>query len=327
MENSYYDQLLPHFNYIISELEISFMTKHRCSRESDLFMNFHDLLTDRVHNFMKKYRPPENHDEHFKLIRGFITQYRKTIYYSGTVKDTYTKTNKIQSRQINIVTDDEKRFYHHGITSDQLISEENTEDKVIEMDLQKRVTRGFNLFMTYLSPFEKQFFKGMVQGKSTRSIVSDLGNGGFEPPSYDISQRLRNTLEFRLTCFFAQDREILYDKNLVLKSLNKFSKLNKRVFGISKLETIPTQEMLEYSIKKGFVKKDRNNSGIEISEKKQIVKSFDPDSKIQVYGTKYFAKSKVDFDGKKHDHYVVYIDHYLNMYDHVTKQNRSLRIS
>ena len=272
---------------------------------------------------MKKYNPPENHDEHFNLIRGFITQFRKTVYYSGTVKDSYTRTNRIHSRQINIVTDEEKKFYHHGISSDQLISEENVEEKVIEMVLQKRVTRGFNLFMTYLTPFEKQFFKGMIVGKSTRSIVSDLSNGGFEPPSYDISLRIRNTLEFRLTCFFAQEREILYDKKLVLKSLNKFPKLNKKVFGVNKLDEIPSQEQLEVSIKRQFTK--NRLSPEDISSKTVTVLSYDPESKIQIYGKKYFAKSKIDFNGKKHDHYVVYIDQYLNMYDHVTKQSKSLK--
>ena len=320
-QRSIYDQLKSSYGYIISELEMAFLTKHRCSKESELFLNFHDILLERVEKFMRIYKLPENVDDHFNLIRGFITQFRNTIYYDGAVKDTYTKTNRQFENCVNIVTDEEKSRYRSGITADQLVSDVDIEQEIIQLDIQERLRKAFNLFSTYLNPMEKLFFKEMVNGNQTSKIISKIGNSGFHPPTYDIALRIRKTIEFRLTCFFAQEKQIFLDKSIVLRSLNKFSKLNRRVFGEARLLEIPSQERLETAIKGKFLK---HNKQADKTVKISLVKQYDKDAKILNESKTYFAKSKIDSTGKKHDHWVVYINHGLHCYCHITDKSWKL---
>ena len=321
LQESVYGKLRSSYGYIIEQLEAAFLSQHRCSKESELYLNFHDMLIDRVEKFMRIYKLPENVDEHFNLIRGFITQFRTTVFYEGLVKNCYTKTNRQFERFINIVSEEDKSRYKIGITADQLAMDLDIEEEIIQLDMQARINKAFNQFSTYLNPMEKLFFRGMVNGDYTSDIIRRIGNSGFIPPSGDAGQRIRNTIEFRLTCFFAQDNYPLFDKSLVLRALNKFSKLNRRVFGEARLVEIPKQENLEKAIKGKFL--ERKSHSDEIG-KITLVKQYDQEAKILEHGKKTFAKSKVDFNGDPHKHWVVYINHGLHCYCHVTGKSWKL---
>lgn len=323
MDKHIYNELRENFGFIISELETSFLAQHKCSKESELYLNFHDILIDRVDSFMKKYRPPKNCDWMFDNVRGFITQFWRTIYYKGCVFDAYTKTNKHYNTYLNIVTEEEKLRYG-GVTEDQLLSPYNIEESFFRNDLLETIKENFDKFISLLLPYEKVYFIGMYEGLNTEELIRKIGNNGFDSPTTYIGTKKRKEIEYRLVCYFAQEKHQIHNIDELLKAFNKFPRLNKQSFGETHLFQIPDQESLEKVITGELLQKKKNKFPFSLVQKKEIAKEYDPDCKIQPYGEDVFAKSKIDRNGKKHDHYVVFINHSMSSYCHITKQTQSL---
>lgn len=311
-DTNVYNRLIENFDFIIEELERPFLTKHKCNKGSELYLNFHDILIIRVESFMKRYTLPEDCDWLFDPVRGFITQFYKLIYYKGCVYDAYTKTNNQIDHYLNVFSEDQFESYV------------NIEEDFIKYESLKEVLNGFKKFSSFLSSLEKIILQGIIEGISTQEIIRNIEKSGYTPQSTYIITKKRKEIEFRLTCFFSQERQQQYPEEQILKGLNKFPFLNKRVFGESKLYVIPNQDTLLKAISGESLKNRSNRSNLSLEEKREIVVQFDPEIKIHPHGTKYFARSKFDLNGKKHDHYVVYINHSMSGFCQVTKQTKSL---
>jgi hypothetical protein len=200
------------------------------------------------------------------------------------------------------------------------VSIDNLEDKrgkdVITQDI---LEKAYNSFSNMLNTYDDAIFSFMRQGNYnpaaiTRALNNDLG---YEK-SEDQVRRTCNFLEYRLVAWMClPENQVLVD-SVLLKGLNRFPSLNNRYLGIKKLETLPDIETLK-AIALNRAKKVTIDVGV-------IAKKYDPQVKSIPHSTKkepWFA-SKVDLNGKRHDHDVVYINGYGSAYDQVNRRSENL---
>ena len=129
-----------------------------------------------------------------------------------------------------------------------------------------------------------------------------------------------NSIKYRLTCFFALSRNRIMTDQILLKALNNDPKARKRLLGIKeKLTEIPDDEVLMEGVKALRVKKDTPTADLG-----PAIQAYDPRSKKAPKGKSYIYSSKIDFNGKAHDHDVVYFNRSGYAYDHVTKTKKKV---
>ena len=221
-------------------------------------------------------------EENFNPEAFFISQWLINIYPS-TVKEIFTKIEK------HLTTID---------LDENMEDKSNMEEECMIKWIKEELVKANNEFIDRLSDYDKKVFIGMLRDQSDKEMAAIL----FPKSEYTIQNRdkvryMMNIVEFRYSSFLLYKR--IWDEEKILRRINKSPKLCKRFFGIEKILQVPSNaDLLAAAFGDGTKKQET--------------------SKPFVRPTPF---SKVDFNGKKHDHFVVYE---LNgsLYDHVTKETK-----
>lgn len=298
---------------IVEHIEKHFLHQFKISDSSDAYFEFHDKLLAYLPNAIQKYRMPDTVDGRFKVVSDFINKFISSKYYRGTCLDAYNKYKKHLQREVPFVSAQEAAE-GKGICCEQIPDTRETPmERVVRLDLEERAERGYNHFATLLTVHELIAFRLMRIGSSTPAIVDSYREEGRDI-SIEQVKYLRKILEYRLLCFFAEDRNRLYDKEIVLKAMNKYPELNKRFFNDKKLLSLPDDSAL-HATAVGKFKKESNIDEIALAYDAKAKKAADKN---------YAYSSCIDFNGKKHDHAVVFINNAGYAYDHVTRETKTL---
>jgi len=229
--------------------------------------------------------PPELLDN-FNPTAFFLSQWIKNIY-------PYIKMQVFEKAN---------SYYASSISLDdclELKSDENVEEDVMLILFREELKKANEEFMSKISKVDQKVMHSMYKDLSDKEKVELLfPNAEYTIKLKDKVRYMINVLEFRYACFILYKQ--LWNEEKVLRKLNKMPKLVKRYFGTDKLLSAP------------------DNSAL-------LAAAFNTEPNKVATTPKPFIRptpfSKVDFNGKKHDHFVVYE---LNgsLYDHVTKETK-----
>ncbi len=240
------------------------------------------LIEKRMTRWIESSLVHPNVEENFNAEAFFISQWLLNIY-PPTLKEIFTT---IEKRQITIELDETME------------ADTDVEEDFMIKWIKEELTKTNNEFLSKLNDYDKKAFVSMLRDLSDKEKAAILFPT--DEFTFQIRDKVRyivNVVEFRYSCFLLYKHII--DEDKIMRRLNKSTKLCKRFFGKDELLEVPTNaELLATAFGNGT--------------KKQTV------SKPFVRPTPY---SKTDFNGKTHDHFVVYE---LNgsLYDHVTKETR-----
>lgn len=297
INDSQYDSVL----LLIRSTFINKPSSRACNTRTDSCITelFMDEVIKSMLKFLGGYVPLEDTDDKFDTSKDIAGKFCRSEYYNYC----FMNANRLY-----------KTKYSREISYDSLDMElpargEQMEDKVERVDLEERAMKSFNRFATLLNDLERAIFKGMRAGVNTREIhrqVSLINPGLTEK----VIRIIRKEIEFRLSCHLLNSKQQIYSTAIILAGMNtKFGKLVKRFFNVDRLTDIPSDEELHFVASGKFKKKGKVDAK----------RKFSPMALVVEPPSKFVKASNTDFNGKKHDHPVVYFLANGNSYCHITK--------
>lgn len=321
---------------VLAYLEFHFLNeiKQRHSNLSSWFvdealMHFLWAVDDKLDHALLTYKYPANTDSNFdveidfinkSIFSGWLYRHAKSVAFEKATKhkNTYTQWT------------DERDAYREA-------DEMSDPAKKLDRDeLQRRVEKQLDNFATYLTPYELIIFNEMRQSSvdkkhTIEEIIEHLETAGYGEQTENMIRRVRNILEFRLACLVAHPSIDLFSTSVTIATLNKLGRAraknrkgyNLRFFGVDRLEDVPPADQLMYVAAGKFKRDSKQSDGPIHDAVLRAILDHDPKA-VKAENKPYSYRSKVDLNGIKHDHPVVYIDRTGNAYCHVTKKTRRL---
>ena len=108
-------------------------------------------------------------------------------------------------------------------------------DRVHKQIVQERLENLNKEFSKYTNTLEKKMIYAMSQEYSWQQLIEHVGltQSGILL-TMEEARHVRNVLEYRLVCWYAINKFL--DAEMILKGLNRHPNLNKRFFGIEKVD-------------------------------------------------------------------------------------------
>jgi len=287
-------QLTANLSEITDKIERHFITQNRPEGIAGMhdidgrllvFREFNDRY---LQKFINNYCLPQLTNEQFNVVLAAISGYLKSLYG-------YARDNSNHAYWVRVNKEICLEF------AEELESSTNIEVEYEMVEAKERLHKVNKAFHQMVNVQDRLIFSALSVGKKAKEIASLL----YPDSRYDketenkTNYRIR-LVEYRYAAWVIANN--IYSDSLALAGLNRYPNQNKRYFGIKKIESIPSKEEL-IKVARGETVKQANTIQLHLSE---IPKPF----------------SKMDFNGKRHDHTVVY--QYMNggLYDHVTKATK-----
>jgi len=334
MQNELQACLISNLSSITQNIEYHFLKTRKVSVNDDRFITFHDILLSKLEPAIKKYQLPPEYDEKFDMVIDFTSKFIASRYYTGAECDAYAIYRK-HIVEVPFITEQERRDGRQGIyigneieRINRDLEESSMEEKAEKLYDQERTEKAYHQFESMLTTFELYVFAEMKKqkGSSIVKIVEVLQSHGYKDATVDTITPKRKNLEYRLLCFFAIRKNAIHTLEVVLKGMNLFPSHNKQFFGCKKLLAIPADSELMKVASGAYKNEMKYEVEFDRDSLTMLAKRYDKDVKLISGIKKYVFTSKVDFNGKSHDHPVVYISKYGTAYDHVTEVARKLYI-
>lgn len=257
-----------------------------------MFRQYNDRKLDL---FIEKYElPPFETDEKWNLIANAVAVYLRNIYKFAVI-ESQSEYNRLRNREILVASEVLQEFE----------STQNVEGDFMDEWVRERIKKINTTFKYHLTYQDKQIYALLLVGKKGRDIAEII----YPDKPYD--KTIENKVNYRIRLIqyryaaWVFSHEIFTD-HIALAGLNRFPAQNKRFFGEKKLLNMPSKEEL--------VRAAKNEGANDEKENPQLVSSLTAEPPKQY--------SKVDFNGKAHDHFVVYAYSDGTLFDHVTKTTR-----
>lgn len=239
------------------------------------------ILDKRMTLWIQKATPHPNPTPDFDAVAFFVYRWIHNIY-PLVRKELFSYARK---KYTEFVPLDETLEDGHDI-----------EEDCMQTLFYEELKKANNEFLRKLGTVDQKIYWCMLQGLSDEIKASHV----FPDASYTTKVRdkvryMTNIVEFKYACFLLTKR--IYDESRILAKLNKAPKLVKRYFGLEKLDARPNDVDLLAAAFDGQLKP------------KAVIED----------EAEWVPVSKVDFNGKAHDHWVVYKKNEQILYDHVTR--------
>lgn len=276
--------------------------------EYELSMN--TILDTSIDDWINKATCPEVTDNDFNAVAYFVAGIKR--YYNSYLRLNVHKRVIRQKSSVSL---------HTLGTEGSCLTEAN----ILENEMYERDITGKENEMLYINEATKVTQSALHDFRRNAtttdiwlvdSLTQILGvHGGLKSATceffntssptqaqMDKLKYMANAVKFRFACLLASKKYSLFADHIVLKGLNEFPKLIKRFFGVDKLDKIPSDvDLLKIAYS---------------SEVKELAKL----PSVSKNTGKWKELSKVDFTGKRHNHFVVYVSpDGKKVYDNVTK--------
>lgn len=190
--------------------------------------------------------------------------------------------------------------------------------------LQQKLENANAEFLRYCNTLEKKVVDAMKEGYSWEQLISHVGpTQSGKLLTLQEARHIRNVLEYRMVCWYSIKK--IFDVDYILKGLNLHSNLNKRFFREEKLSKLPYFPTMQ-AVAKGNTKRPEKyehkvpkHSYDEVWRRAREL--FGEGTCVNPTDGEWSFCSKVDERGKKHDHYVLYINDSGYAYSHVSKMS------
>jgi hypothetical protein len=261
------------------------------------------------------FKPPVEIDDSYdvyedviaKCVKYKLPYWKKYVYHQIKVKRNL-EVYSMYDKDGNIKTEVEA------------IEGENMEEKVLESIMQRDLETANNTFLEKCSREEAIILTSLLKNLTVNHVKNKLNQMLKVEWSTDKVNHQKNVIEWRLSIFYYL-RKIISEQQL-MKILKKHANITKYFLG-DEVKSLPDEEILMVvSIGKTKIhKRDRTDEWDDKLKRKVDV--FFPDSKV-VEGKGYRYKSKIDFNGKKHDGFVTYINYGGHAYCFVQRQTKNI---
>ena len=278
-----------------------------------------EYLQDYLLRHLEQYQLPEEIDDKFDLVSNFQRTFEKNVepfVEMSTVRQ--LKKPQYHTVLFSQVSDEsmEKASYEKSISGEV----PKMEDEVLKEWTQDRLVRLNKAFLKHLNRIEQIVFAGMLKGSKIPDLVSIIGpTMSGKCLTYEQVRYIRNNLQYRLVCWYGYHQFL--DGAVLLKGMNLYPKHNKKVFGVNRLSEVPAKDLLKAAatLKKVVAPYKPKHSLEEIEQKvrQELIRP------IEGHGHDWLFASKW-YQGKKHDHYVVYVNRAGWAYSHVDKHSWNL---
>jgi len=257
-------------------------------KKSDFELEFNKIIDSRIDKWINEATCPDFTDSNFDAVAYFVSG-KVRLYERFIRRELLRRVARLSTR---FFTDEEWN---------NLQDEHDLEREVIETILLEEVRKANIFFATNISGSDRVVFKAMRTNQTAKALartlysIKDPSNSQINKAAYAF-----NMLRFRYTCYFATTQTL--DDHLVIRALNRSPKLLKRFFGVEKLVAIPDKgKLTDVAFQTGDFQKATSRK---------------PGNWKKV--------SKVDFNGKRHDHFVVFLSPNGEvLYDHGTGTARA----
>lgn len=289
------DYLISHIPSITYDIEQYFLTHERPfgiagSQDVDgrllVFQRYND---HKLTKFIASIKIPESIEEN-ALIAHALRSYIKGIYPYAVLESQSMYWKQIR-REVSLEVYNE---CHEELSDEGESMESKVEIEVLKEEIQK----AQQMLTRMLQPQERVVWELRGVNASIEYACSVLyPDSKIDKKTTDKIRYRFRLLEYRFACLVAA-RDILSDR-IALGGLNRYPTQCKKYFGVKKLESLP--------YKADLLKAARGDEA---------------EGFVELPKQTWVPVSKVDFNGKKHDHPVVYQSSTGGYYDHVTKQTR-----
>ena len=200
-----------------------------------------------LNRHLEVFKPLTDTDDNYDVVCAFKDSFKRNmeryVYYD-------LKRIMRKSTELSFTDFDEEAIERLSISKYQ---EDEMSDRVHKQIVQERLENLNKEFCKYTNTLEKKMIHAMSQEYSWQQLIEHVGltQSGMQLTMQE-ARHVRNVLEYRLVCWYAINKFL--DAEMILKGLNRHPNLNKRFFGIEKVDAIPDIAIMR-NVAKGNTKR------------------------------------------------------------------------
>ena len=218
-----------------------------CSSEGDAEFYVDELLEKFLNRHLEVFKPLPDADDKYDVVCAFKDSFKrnmeKYVYYD-------LRRALSKRKEVSLDSFDEEAIGRLSINQYQ---EDDVSDRVHKQIVQERLENLNKEFSKYTNTLEKKMIYAMSQEYCWQQVIEHVGltQSGVRL-TMEEARHVRNVLEYRLVCWYAVNKFL--DAKMILKGLNRHPNLNKRFFGVEKVDAIPEIAIMK-NVAKGNTKR------------------------------------------------------------------------
>ena len=222
-------------------------TYRSCSSEGDAEFHFDELLEKYLNRHLEVFKPLDKTDDNYDVVCAFKDSFKRNMekYFYHDLRRALSKSRELSFDSFNEEAIDRLSFSKY--------QEDDMSDRVHKQIVQERLENLNKEFSKYTNTLEKKMIYAMSLEYSWQQLIEHVGfTQSAKWLTLEEARHIRNVLEYRLVCWYAVNKFL--DPELILKGLNRHPNLNKRFFGVEKVDTIPDMGIMK-NVAKGNTKR------------------------------------------------------------------------
>ena len=218
-----------------------------CFDKDDAEFYFDELLEKYLNRHLEVFKPLDKTDDNYDVVCAFKDSFKRNmeqyVYYD-------LKRILGKRREVSLDSFSEEAI---EVLSTSQHQEDEMSDRVHKQIVQERLENLNKEFSKYTNTLEKKMIYAMSLEYSWQQLIEHVGltQSGMRL-TMEEARHVRNVLEYRLVCWYAVNKFL--DPEMILKGLNRHPNLNKRFFGVEKVNAIPDMAIMK-RVAKGNTKR------------------------------------------------------------------------